>query len=99
MSIDATYEITLSTPMGPQKSKLTLKQDGDTLTGSSEASNGDSVAVEDGRVDGDTLTWSSNVTKPMPIKLEFTATIDGDNISGEAKLGAFGTAKFSGGKV
>jgi hypothetical protein len=32
----------------------------------------------------------------MPIKIEATATVDGDTISGEAKLGAFGTGTFSG---
>ena len=98
MSIDASYDITLSTPMGPQKSVLTLKQEGDTLTGSSEGQ-GNTVTVEDGKVDGNNLSWTCNVTKPMPIKLEFTATVDGDDISGEAKLGAFGTAKFSGSKI
>ena len=32
----------------------------------------------------------------MPMTLEFSATVDGDNISGSVKLGAFGTASFSG---
>ena len=98
MSIDASYEITLSTPMGPQKSVIKMVQEGDVLTGVSEAS-GETITMEDGKVDGNNLSWACNVTKPMPIKLEFTATLDGDAISGEAKLGAFGTANFSGSKV
>jgi hypothetical protein len=32
----------------------------------------------------------------MPITLSFTATLDGDSISGTAKLGMFGNANFSG---
>ncbi len=39
------------------------------------------------------------MTSPMPIKVEATATIDGDSITGEAKLGAFGTAPFSGSRA
>jgi len=40
-----------------------------------------------------------NMTSPMPIKVEATATVDGDSISGEAKLGAFGTATFEGSRA
>jgi hypothetical protein len=36
------------------------------------------------------------MTSPMPIKIEATATVDGDTITGEANLGAFGTAPFEG---
>jgi len=32
-------------------------------------------------------------------KVEATATVDGDSISGEAKLGAFGTATFEGSRA
>jgi hypothetical protein len=54
------------------------------------------MEIEDGTIDGDTLSWTVNMTSPMPIKVESTATISGDEINGEAKLGAFGTASFSG---
>ena len=36
------------------------------------------------------------MTSPMPMTLEFAATVDGDKISGNVKLGAFGNASFSG---
>jgi hypothetical protein len=32
----------------------------------------------------------------MPMTLEFTATVDGDAITGTVKLGAFGEAEISG---
>jgi hypothetical protein len=35
----------------------------------------------------------------MPMTLEFTATVDGDDISGNVKLGAFGDAAFTGSRV
>jgi len=54
------------------------------------------MELENGTVDGDNLAWTVNMTSPMPITIEATATVDGDAISGEAKLGAFGTAPFSG---
>jgi hypothetical protein len=36
------------------------------------------------------------MTQPMPMTIECSATIDGDSISGTAKLGAFGQATFEG---
>lgn len=51
--------------------------------------------IEEGVVDGDELTRIGNMTSPMPMKLEFSATVDGDEISGEAKLGTFGTAALT----
>ena len=47
-------------------------------------------------VDGDSLEWVVEMTSPMPMKLEISATVDGDTISGDVKLGAFGNASFSG---
>ena len=95
MGADGTWSMTMKTPMGDQAGTLTLATDGDTLTGSMSGPQG-SVEIEDGTVDGDTLSWTVNMTSPMPIKVESTATVDGDSITGEAKLGAFGTASFSG---
>ena len=49
-----------------------------------------------GKVDGDTLTWSASITSPMPMTLEFSATVSGDAMTGNVKLGAFGNAPLSG---
>lgn len=95
MAIDGKWNITIKTPMGEQTALLTLKQDGDALTGEMSGSAGQS-AIEDGKVDGDKLTWAAKVTSPMPITLEFEALTEGDAISGNVKLGAFGTSTFSG---
>ena len=54
------------------------------------------IDIEDGTVDGDNLTWKASMTSPMPMTLEFTATVSGDEINGEVKLGAFGNATFTG---
>ena len=57
------------------------------------------MAIENGAVDGDTLTWKAAITSPMPMTLEFSASVDGDAITGTVKLGAFGEAEFSGTRV
>ena len=98
MSADGTWTVTLNTPMGAQAGTLELATDGNTLTGTMSGPQG-SMELENGTADGDSLSWTVNMTQPMPITIEATATVDGDEISGEAKLGAFGTATFSGSRA
>ena len=98
MSADGTWNVTLNTPMGAQAGTLELATDGNTLTGTMSGPQG-SMELENGTADGDSLSWTANMPQPKPITIEATATVDGDEISGEAKLGAFGTATFSGNRA
>jgi hypothetical protein len=95
MSVDGTWNITVNSPMGAQKSTLTLKSDGGTLTGSASGAQG-SQPITDGKVDGNNVSWKMAITTPMPMTLEFTGVVDGDNISGSVKAGSFGSFPFSG---
>ena len=95
MSADGTWNTTINSPMGAQQGTLTLATDGDALTGKMAGAQGE-LELKDGKVDGDTLTWKADMTSPMPMTLEFSAKVDGDEISGDVKLGAFGNASFSG---
>jgi len=95
MSADGTWNTTINTPMGAQNGTLTLQTSGGTLTGKMAGAQGE-ILLTDGKADGDNLSWKAQMTSPMPMVLEFTATVDGDKISGNVKLGAFGNATFSG---
>ena len=95
MSVAGTYECITKTPMGDQKSDVTINVDGDTFTGSNVGAMG-SMDLEDGKVDGNKLTWSMKMTVPMPMTLEGEATVDGDTLTGSVKAGAFGTFPMNG---
>ncbi len=95
MAIDGKWNLTIKTPMGDQTGVLTLKQEGDALTGEMTGPAG-ATPIENGAVEGDVLKWHAKVTSPMPITLEFEGKQDGDNLSGSVKLGAFGNSTFSG---
>ena len=84
--------------MGAQQATMTLKTDGSSLSGKMEGAQG-TQEFDDGTADGDNLTWKIEMTSPMPMTLEVTAAVDGDTISGNVKLGAFGDATFSGTRV
>lgn len=95
MSLSGTYECVTKTPMGDQKSDVTINVDGDTFTGTNAGAQG-TLEMENGKVDGNKLTWSMKMTVPMPMTLEGEATIDGDTLTGGVKAGAFGTFPING---
>jgi hypothetical protein len=96
MAVSGTYDVMLQTPMGPQKATLVLAEDKGSLSGSLKTMMG-VTQFEGGTIDGDKLSWVAKGESPMgPVEIDCTATIDGDAIADEAKLGAFGTATFSG---
>jgi len=97
MSADGNWKITINTPMGPQVVNATITTSGDTFTGTTQGQMG--TQEISGAVSGDTLTWSANITSPMPMTLEFQATVAGDKMTGNVKLGAFGNAPLSGERV
>ena len=96
MAVDGTWKLVVNTPMGAQESTLVISTSGSALTGTQSAGSGEGRPIDEGTVDGNDITWKASITKPMPMTLEFSGTVDGDNISGSVKLGMFGSAPFSG---
>jgi hypothetical protein len=94
-SADGTWNCTLDSPMGAQQMTLTLVSDGNDLSGKLAGPQGE-MEFTGGKVDGDNLSWTISIDQPMPMQIETTATVDGDTLNGESKLGSFGTAKLTG---
>jgi hypothetical protein len=89
------WEVTLSTPMGPQTMTLQIKQrQGDRFDGAMTGEMG--VQDISGKINGATHSWTLPLTKPVSIKLGFEVQIDGDAMTGSVKLGMFGKAKLIG---
>jgi hypothetical protein len=42
------------------------------------------------------IAWTLDLTSPMPMKIEFAVTVDGDTLNGNVKLGSFGSAVLEG---
>ncbi|WP_005035704.1 hypothetical protein [Holophaga foetida] len=99
MSVDGTYKIVSKTPVGDQPATLTLKVEGEVLTGSS-ASDLEGVApVLDGKVSGNTFTFSLCPKSPYgDLKLELSGKVEGDTISGDVNS-MFGPATFTGTRI
>ena len=91
------WELTLSTPAGPQTMTARIVRDGAAFTGAMSHQMGTQDIA--GKISGNTLTWTLSLTKPMSIKLSFEATVDGDTMTGSAKLGMFGKAMLTGKRI
>jgi cytochrome P450 len=89
------WALVMKTPAGPQDLTAYLVRDGGALTGRIDGAMG-SLPISDGKVAGDKLSWKMAVTKPMPMKLEFEVAVQGDAVTGRAKLGMFGNADITG---
>jgi len=98
MSVDGTWKVTVNSPMGKEETVLELRSEAGTLQGTQSGAHG-SVPIKDGRVNGETISWSSSVTSPMRITLQFTGTVAADSMKGKVKLGMFGTYDFTGSRA
>ena len=92
MSIVGKWNLTVSTPMGEQKSTLVLNEDG---TGSTSSQMG-SADITDAKIDGDSATFTVKIdAMGQEMVLNATATADGDSISGKYET-PMGAADFTG---
>lgn len=97
MSFAGTWNIEINSPMGLQKATAQLNVDGDKISGSFSSPQGQ-MPLE-GTVSGDKATWVGKVTSPMPMTLEYEATLNGDAFAGTMKAGSFGKFNFKGARA
>ena len=98
MAIDGTWKVEIDTPIGKQEATLTLKTDGDKLSGVGESMMGKNEFT--GTVNGDTLIWTMDITSPMgAMKLEYNVKVTGDDMAGEVNIGTFGNAPQKGKRI
>lgn len=93
-NVDGSWDCTVKSPLGDQKLTLAITSDGGTFSGTASGAMGSSDVS--GTVAGDTLTWQQQVSVPMPMSLDCTATVSGDSVSGDVKAGAFGSFPLTG---
>lgn len=94
MSIRSEWDVVVASPIGQQKTLLTLDIDGVVVTGTDAGSSG-TWELKEGKASGNQLSWAADITKPMPMRIETEVTVDGDKMEGFIKAGAFGKYKLT----
>jgi hypothetical protein len=77
---------------------MQVVRNGATFTGRIDSPMG-SETITNGTIAGDQLTWTMAVKKPVAIKVSFEVKLQGDSMTGSAKLGMFGKAAVTGERV
>jgi hypothetical protein len=89
------WEITVDTPQGANASTLTLKQDGDKLTGDLTSGMGSTPVT--GTFSAGTIAITANLDlQGTTLQLGINGKVDADTISGSVKFGDFGEFPFKG---
>jgi hypothetical protein len=94
MSVAGKWNITIKAPTGAQKTVLELAEQNGEITGA-QTGNGTTTAISEASYDGSKLVWTNQVTKPLKMKVVFTATVSGDTMEGKCKAGLMGTYSFT----
>jgi len=97
MSIDGQWDIETKTPMGVERSSITLAVKGSVLNGVS-AANGIQQEFF-GTADGDHAEWALEVTQPFKMTLGFSVDVEGDAMTGKVKTAMFGSFPLTGRRI
>lgn len=92
--VDGEWQVTMSTPMGPQEMTAHFRSDGGTVSGELVSQQGSQGFT--GTLEGNRIRFDLAVEKPMKLTLKYDITIEGDELTGKAKMGMFGSAKLKG---
>ena len=88
------WNIVIQSPVGPQKAVLDLKVDGNVVTGTAKADQGNvdlAGAFKDGRI-----KIEGKASMPMPITIAYDLTVKDGELQGENSNGPFGTFPVTG---
>jgi len=98
MAVDGVYQVVTKTAMGAQKGTLTLKTDGDALSGSMDDAK-NTNEFSGGKVNGNDFEFTVELKTPIgKMKAECKGTADGAKITGSLKT-PFGPAPMEGTRV
>ena len=90
-SVAGAWELTIDSPQGANTSTLTLKQDGEKLTGTYAGQFGQSQLK--GTVKGNNADWTFENDQVGTIS--YSGTIDGTKMKGKVQYGAVGSGTFT----
>jgi len=95
MSVEGTWDLSISTPIGKIKAVVGIKSEGGALTGTAHGA-GEEVPLRDLVHNSGQLTWTQAITKPMRLNLAFAVTVTGDTMTGTSRAGHLPSSKVTG---
>jgi hypothetical protein len=95
-SVSGTWVFSVNSPDGPVQMEVQLEQDGDEVKGDVQMDMADSAEISDGKLEDNVLTFLLHVgIQGETFSVEMTATVDGDDMTGQAFLADMGSMPFT----
>jgi len=84
------WDVTIQSPQGANTVRVTLKQDGDKLSGIFRSQMGE-LPFEGGSITGNDLKFAFTIpVQGQALEITMTGKVDGSSITGKAEFGGFG---------
>ena len=94
VNVTGDWEMTTQSPRGERTSDIHFAQDGEKLTVTMQLMGEEATA--EGTVKGNKIEWSiTRSTERGEFTISYTGTVDGDTMSGEAKMGDRGAMEWT----
>ncbi len=99
-SVEGTWTVTIHGPTGPQETTLILTVANGVLGGTQSAL-GQVEKVLDIQYDRSSgkLSWVNKISKPLPLKLQFSGVVEGNSMNGKIKASIMGSFPFTAVKI
>ncbi|GAB3600307.1 hypothetical protein GCM10027586_02880 [Kineococcus gypseus] len=98
MSVAGTWNLTIATPVGEQRTTVELTGDDTDLRGVARSDAGE-VALKEVVLRGERLTWKQSITRPIKLNIAFDVVVEGDELRGSSKAGLFPKSQVTGRRV
>ena len=95
MSVEGTWDLSISTPIGRIRATVDLVRENGILTGTAHGA-GEDVRLTDITLDGDRLSWKQSITRPMRLNLLFAVTVTGSTLAGTSRAGRLPASRVIG---
>jgi hypothetical protein len=97
-SIAGDWMVTIKGPTGPKDTLLSLELTSEGWAGTMSG-DGNTSPISGAKLDGDQLSWINHTPRPMKLKCEFKAMVEGAHMTGKVKAGFMGSYAFTAVKV
>ena len=95
--VTGTWNVSVETQAGSGNPTITLKQEGETLTGTYKGQLGE--ATLKGTINGNDIKFGFKINvQGQDLEVEYAGTVEGNTMKGKVKLGELGEGTFTGKK-
>jgi hypothetical protein len=96
VNVAGDWEISMTMREREMTRAMTIEQDGEKIKVTMEGFRGGDETIGEGTIKGNKIEWTiTRESQRGEITMEYSATVDGDTMTGEVSVGDFGSFEFT----